>query len=843
MPDACRFLLTSLLFLSTGVLSSLSAGLDDQGEFQSARQAMRDGLPAVAAVKATRLLDERHWDTTERLTLASLAVEAWVRAKNGQAALAILEREPVPNSNFWQAQASVLAGDSAAAEQLLQNRLQAGEATSQEKLLLAQISIAQNNPSLAREVLSPLVSSADTDTAHKAQLMLSELDLRLGSQSPLHFSSTDERTDRTIAHYLQARSLVEMGQFDEAQVQLRAILGSSSGGERVHHSSAILLADSMLRQEKVAEAADALVQFLDNTAESEVWNEAFDLLAKALQSGQPTLVPPDATLRWITEGNTAQRQALIPLAATHVFQGHAMLLLSRWMLTKGRLMESLGLVEAMIQVQPDHPQANEAMRLALEGYGSLKADGRVTVLADLWRKRFGAGGSSLVDFVTGSTAYTRNDFKKAAELFQTASNVATTLTERRASLYNACVAALRAGEVVLYQSLFGQLQVVSAGSEGGIKSGDSAADLEINRALDLASRAQSEAKSALLDFIEKHPQHPRLADAQLALAEVALNQTPVDFGSAKSALDSASGQPGLSDAMKQRLMITRLWMLDRQGDLKGVTELGTEFVETWPNSHHLASVRMKVADAFFRLGSFASARTEFELVAKEHANSPYADSALYFAGMASMSINTEESRDAAISLLQELAERGGPLSIAARQQQALAKRLAGQEAEALKLVDSLLTEKNLNEDMRRSLTCEKAEMLLALGEADAKHLIEAVEVLREMRREDDLSYLWNARAGYTLARVLKTTGNTQEALEACYDVVQANGFTGPSNPSEYRWYYRAGFFGIELLEASKQWEAAARLAEKLAQSNGERANDAKELATKIRLDHFLWDAK
>jgi hypothetical protein len=73
--------------------------------------------------------------------------------------------------------------------------------------------------------------------------------------------------------------------------------------------------------------------------------------------------------------------------------------------------------------------------------------------------------------------------------------------------------------------------------------------------------------------------------------------------------------------------------------------------------------------------------------------------------------------------------------------------------------------------------------------------------------------------------------------------VQATGFTGPSDPAEFRWYYRAGFFGIDLLESSKQWEPAARLAEKLAVTSGDRAAEAKERATKIRLEHFLWDGK
>ncbi|MCW0220730.1 MAG: outer membrane protein assembly factor BamD, partial [Prosthecobacter sp.] len=485
----------------------------------------------------------------------------------------------------------------------------------------------------------------------------------------------------------------------------------------------------------------------------------------------------------------------------------------------------------------------EAMRLALETYGAQKVDKRVTALANQWRQSYGGGQSAMVDFVTGGTAFSRSEYSQAAALFQAAANVAATLAERRAALYNAGIAALRAGELVMYQGILGQLEIVSAGVPTAIQTGDTAADLELDQALSLAGSDPVTATDQLRTFIQKHPEHPRRVQAHLALAETLLGQIPTDFVSIEKALNAAASQPSLTDRQRQQIAITHLWMLDKQGQLKVLTEAGAEFLKTWPTSSQAATVRMKVADAYYRLENFANARTEFELVAQENPDTPFADTALYFAGMSAISMMSDEGRDTAIKLWQELAERGGPLSVPARQQQALAKRRAGQEAEALTLLDSLLTEKNLPEDMHRSITCERAEILMLMGKTDPTQLDKAVTSLRELLRENDLNYLWSARAGYTLAAVLNTAGRTTEALEACYNVVQASGFTGPTNPAEFRWYYRAGFFGIDLLEASKEWEAAARLAEKLALSSGERATEAKELATRIRLEHFLWDAK
>ncbi len=822
--------------------SALGAELGDQPEYLAARQALQDGLPSVAALKAARLMAAATPGSLQRQTFASLAVESWVRARDGAAALKILAEEKVPNASFWQAQAKVLAGDLESAEKLLISRVRDNQATSQERLLLAQVSLTHDNTTQARQVLEPLRHSPDAEIARHARLIWDEMELRTGNMAPaIADLASPENAKDVTARLLRAQGLVDLDRQAEAQTQLREILGSTGGGESVHHAASVLLADSLLRQWQRPQAVEVLVQFLDNTTTSDFWSAAFDLLARCLEAKDSALLPPDATLRWITEGNTVQREALPALASTSTFQGHAMLLLSRWLVAQGRTQEALGLLEAMIQVHSGHPQSDEAMQLALETYGSIKSSSRITALADLWRKRFGGNGSAMVDFVTASTAFTQGDYKQAAELFQTAANLATNLAERRSALYNAGVSALRAGELALYQSLLGQLQVVSA--DNTVTSIDSASDLELDRALDLASKGKPEAETELRAFTEKQPRHPRAVEAHIALAEVALLRVPTDFTFVDRALKAAESLSGLTDKQRQRIVITRLWQLDRQGQLKTVTETGAEFLKNWPTADQAAMVRMKVADAYFRLENFAAARTEFELVSKEHPNSAYADTAHYFAGMSALSMMSDEGREAAINLWQELAERGGPLSIPARQQQALAKRRAGQEAEALKLLDSLLSEKRLPEEQQRSLSCEKAEILMLLGKADVTQLTAAIEILRGLLKEDDLPYKWRARVGYTLAVALNSAGRGAEALEACHDVVQAIGFSEPSDPSEFRWYYRAGFFGIDLLETTKQWESAARLAEKLASSKGDRAVEAKERATKIRLEHFLWDGK
>jgi tetratricopeptide (TPR) repeat protein len=254
---------------------------------------------------------------------------------------------------------------------------------------------------------------------------------------------------------------------------------------------------------------------------------------------------------------------------------------------------------------------------------------------------------------------------------------------------------------------------------------------------------------------------------------------------------------------------------------------------------------MKLAEALYRQEKYALARTEFERLSTMYPTSEYADAALYFAGMSAMALSTAEGLNAAISTWDDLIQRGGPLAFAARQQQAIATLRQGNREKALKIYDTLLSTPDAKGEQRLSLQIEKAQLLIDLGRKEPKQREAAVALLREMLASERLSYTWSARCGVMLATTLRDLGRNSEALEACYDVINVgtNVISGPQNPTEYLWFYRAGFTAVDLLETAQQWEPAARIAERLAQTSGDRAKDAAERASKIRLKHFLWDGE
>lgn len=835
---------TRSLFFATALLAlpaaMPAAGLEEAAEFVSARQALSDGLPGVAAVKAERLLKNKGWTRVETRTLATFAAEAWTRAGEGGRILTLADAYDLDDEPFWRGQALALTGDLTGARQVLTEESTAPRHP-RAPLLLAQILATLGENAAARDALDPLLTSTDPALQNHARLLQSEIAINEGKTASVLPAMADK--DDAPTRYLRARALLKSGQLAAAKEMLQSLLATPKGGERLHQAAQLLQVEALLLQRQAVEAQEQLTKFLDATPDSPLWTEAFDLLNRAHQEIPASSTIPEGILRWVSVGNTAQQQpdpSPVLAEATAEFRGHAIYLTAQWLALQKRDDEAVSLLEALIQLQPRHPRISDAMKLAMEIYSSRHSDERVRTLADAWHKEFHTA-SVPVDFAMGALLYRSGQPGDALKLFQNAANVATTLTERRRALFNAAVAAISASDFTLYQSLLGQLEQISNAATGPAGA-DAAAMLELEKALFLAAQRKPEAEAALRSFIRSHPKHPRFADACIALAEWCLLASPPRIGDALKSLDNATAAPGeLPPQQQQRVLYTRLWLSDAAGDLKTLITHGAEFIKLWPQSSLIPEVRMKIAGAYYRLEDFANARTEFEIIARDYPDTELADTALYFAAMSATSVMSDDGRERAIEIWEELALKNGPLAIASRRQQALSERLHGNHAAALAVLDKVLAMKGLPAEQRLMTLCEKSELLLLLGKTDPAQLDAAADLLDAMLSDASLPFMWKARAGFTLATVHHDAKRDTEALEACYNVLRAADMTPPASPADYGWFSKAGFFGIDLLEASRQWEAAARLAEQIAKRPGDRASEARDRATKIRLEHFLWE--
>lgn len=840
----CRFQILALIGCLPAAL--FAAGLEDSEAFARARQALADGLPEVAAVKAARLLQNtKTWTKTEIKTLATFAAEAWVRSGKAAEVLALADAHELDDESFWRAQALVLDRRLAEAREELAGG--SGKLPPRSGLLLGQILFSLGEHEAAQDEVEALLAESDEALRRHATLLLAEIELNTGkSHAALQRLDAMRDPEDATAGLLRARCLMFTERLPEARQALEAVLKLSNGGAHARDAAAVSLAEVWMRENEPQKAVEHLVKMLDASVQSEWWAQAFDMLHRAWSALPEPRDMPEAVMRWAGQGSQAQQvpqPSALLLAATAEFRGHAELLIARWLQAEKRPLEAAGMLEGFIRLHPEHPRLSAALRVAMEIYAALGADARVMQLVDMWRSKFsGEQGGTLVDFLAGGIQFRRAEFIPAQESFQAAANVASTLSERRRSLFNAAVSAFKGGDLVLYLGLLAQLEAAGGSQDA---TGDSAADLQLNKALEAAAQHADDAEESLRTFIATRPWHPRLPEARIALAEMLLVSVPPRVDEARKQLDDIRlpAEPSTAkDKLAQRIDHTRIWMREIRGDAKGLIADCEAFAKAWPKSPLLSEVLMKEAGAHFQLEDFASARTSFEIIAKEHADSPQADTALYFAALSAMSVMSAEGRERALEIWDTLAKKGGSLAIASRRQQALAYRRQADLPAALKALDQILAMKQIDAETRNLTLCEKAEVLLLQGKKDRKSLEVAAKLLREFLDQDGkLSFLWKARAGFTLSTVLHEADSDAEALEACYDTLRAADAAPPTNPADYLWFSKAGFFGIELLEDAHQWEAAAKLAEQIAQVKGSRANDARQIATKIRLEHFLWD--
>lgn len=818
------------------------AGLENEKLYAEAREAMAMGLPSVAAMKAEALLNDPKVKLTsdEGALVAELVVEGWTRAGEPDLVLERLKKDPKPQGTlFWRGQALLQKGEIEAAETVLREWPRAGRKAEQARLALALVFQAQGREAVARRELKELRQSEDADLARRARLMFNESELTVGREQVV-FDRLNREVDAGNGEVglLQARALFQWGRFKEAEARLSAILKGSSGGARLHQQATLLQAEIFLATDQPAAAQEGLIKFLAANSEPDFRAAAFEVLERTLRWNQnePPKSLPQPVMEWVVSGTDGDQQ------------GHALYLVAKWLEASGRPAEALGLLEALLKTHPRHRKESEAMRLALTLHGELGHDARVLDLAEAWQKRYGGGGLAMVDSITGGILFARGDYQEALARFQRAADLSIGLMERRRSLFNAAVAAVRAGELALYASLLGQLQIVGteadqgqASSKAGARSGETAADLELDHALEMAAKGEVTATTALAQFIESFPDHGRWAEAQIAQAELALLDVPPRVKAADAALSAAASRIKQDDSeMQQRISYTRLWSHEVAAEWKGVVVTGLGFLTKWPKTELAPEVRMKVADSYFRQEDFANAQTQFELVAKQFPTSEFAEVATFLAGRAAMSLR---NMDVAIDLWEDVASQNGTLARVARIQQVQAKRREGKDAEALKAVEGLLADKTLDEESRRWLTIEKAELQILLGATDHKQLTAAAVGLSKFLVEPELPLFWRARAGYWLAYAQRAQEKTAEAVQSCYDVISAVDETNLVVPDTLVWYFKAGFLAVELLEQLQNWEGAARIAERLAASGGDRAIEAKDIATKIRLERFLWDER
>lgn len=495
-----------------------------------------------------------------------------------------------------------------------------------------------------------------------------------------------------------------------------------------------------------------------------------------------------------------------------------------------RLFEIILLTETRERESGLRTFANRATDPSLKAEASLRLrdpiDADATDLATELRER--------IDFSIGSRAYLAGAFGEASRHFTTLAKEARGEAASR-DLFNASIAALRGEDF----ETFGALEETLARHQ---PRSVSLADLSYLSGLHLAARGDPTAFDRLTAFVQEHPGHASHTDAQLALAEIHLNQAPARSRAAREIFDALRTRP-LTLAQSERLDYNSVWVELTEDDDPALLRRATEFVENWPASRYLGEVLMILATEQVARKNFDAAANSFRRVADEFPSSPHAETARFFEA------KTSPASDDTMAKWRRLIDARGPLAHEAAHELALLLLSLDRFEEARAELTALLDRLGKNAPLRFAIMADLAYAsyleALATGR-DAAKLSAAADHFAALSNLDSAPALWRYNAAVRRGKCLEALDKRSVALEIYRSIVEETrsektGFAPSLPPGETEWVFRAGFAAIEILNAEKNWSASIEVADALAEKSGPRAIEATQLAEKLRLQHWVWD--
>ncbi len=677
-------LLPAILFLT--ILQALDARETAGTAAASAKRAMGNGLWDVAILRLERAADIPELDPAERSEILILLAEGLVRANEPAKALAILEKTGVrehSDAPFWTGQALAGLGRySDAVETLLPIAGDPSEPFREDAgLTAASLQLSLGQPEASMETLALLAEPAGTPAAVRSKLH--RIEILLDRNEPVKarelFSSLAGIPENLtpFVSFLDAQLMLAEDRYGEAEAAFTAILANPGKQSLSRFNlAAIGRADALAGLGNTTDATSFLLTFIQANPETPLLEPMFDriviwLPAEILTTEHPTLqrlaewlpkAPPAsieylytdagyAAIEWPPAGGTipdlavfslyaralglhridtaeARKQAELLLrrirmvAPMHFLTPRSLMTLARWKMEEGKTAQAFDILDTL----------------------------RLTAKSPLIKGE--------AAFLNARIAFERGDNSLAASLFEEA---ATLLNGENgdAALYNSALARLSAdpSATILIQN------------ENPENSAKLATDLELEKAL-LAS-SPAEAISALDAFLTSNPDHPRAAEARLAITEAALKTFPPDLSLARAQLDTlkASDQTLPTDTTP-RLRLAELRLSELSGEREQTVEQAKAIIATYPETSAASEAALVMGKSLFESGNYNEARLVLEKLASSEPGTQRSQAALLLAARSAALGATDQSREEALAIFDKAIEIDGPLRALARLEKA-----------------------------------------------------------------------------------------------------------------------------------------------------------------------------
>lgn len=824
---------------------AVADGLQNDRSWQAGRLALGKGLNDQAVVHFEKALSGGKLTAHEQAVLNATLGEAYVRAGKPDRALEALENVPRGAvSPYWKGAALAALGRfSEAVSLLLEVGMNDAAYGVQSRRLLAEAARRLDREELLFSALDDLIGCGRQEDALAAKLTKAEWlldhDRAEGVAELLQAVVSAAGAGGIGANVAWAAELLSVRlaglqkDFPRALELVRSMSGQGKLSplqrdalkleqatlyalmekEKDQHGNAVREEDE--EDDPGGKSEEVLLHLIASTPDSPVLAEAFRRLEASAAFSSPLAF---AKLEEWSKGNHARRT---PLA----------------LLTMARLLHRRNLTgEALACVQlaaANYPRSEAAQLLVQEGVRWLLENGRQDEAAQLLAQLRERTPRAL--FENGVIAYREGRFDAAASAFGEAARLADEALHAPAAV-NACLASLRAGAAGQVGKLLERARENPAVH----------ASLLYERAHYLVSSRDAGAEKALRTLMSLYPDAPEADFAKMDMASLCLSYAPKR--AARYLDELAAGK-------------TNAWPLDRQWRLVSlrieVAEAMRESGETWKKPEDLAldalklpfppderaKLHMKHASVLFRNERYAEALAAMKSFLKASPGSPYEGAAQYLAAQSAEHLNTPESLKEAMEWYAACAAGSSSFAVpAAIAQASVAIRLA-RTGEALQLLDRLMANRRLGGVDRAWVLATKAEACAASpSDGEESGLMKARELCAEALAIPGLPAAWRYRTLIQRARLAEKLGQLDDALADYRAILTADPSALPSpRRKNWYWYNTAGFASIDLLMKKGDYRAAVSLADEMARKPGTRAHEAAEWASRIRLEHFVWE--
>lgn len=844
---------------------SLLIAQDVEDSVRRGEDALADGLWEIAEMHFRSGLRSPSLDTDAKARLAIRLAETMIRSGKPADALELLDQSflsKIPETLFWKAQATAGEQRFAQAGEMLTGLLAQPNPPYREEaaFTLASIQLALGLPDDALRTLGALLEHSTGESTIRIHLYEAEILLDLDRVEdarrtlPGEAFGIPEKYQKAV-EFLDAQILLKEGNGPEAQIAFQQLVNQPQGQSRErNHAAVIGLADAMRLQGNSDGSSKILLGFIQDHPESPLLDSAFSQIIASLPE-KPAFTDPslERLNQWITPPalpatgmiatDNADVEGGMPSAFSEKTPENERLAFA--LFTRAVGLHRVGTPEAKAEalrlfhrLRAEFPAHLLVERSLYQQARWLLDDGmpeKALALLDMVRD---SPGSPLVKgeaaFLEARISIGNGDTSAAIRLFEEAAKSLEGARARSAKL-QAAITRFRSGDPAA-------VKLIQSENSSPLDR-DLEANLELERALAITS--PEGAKTALTEFITRHPTHPRVDEARLAAAEASLTGTDADpeFAMLQIGAVATEDENG-TPIPPQRIALVELRAIDLMGNAADTIAAAQKIIDTYPGDPVVPEATFIMGRNLFDTGSYNQARLVLEaLAAAPDAEAARSQAAWLLSARAAALGATPQSKIEALTLFDKAIGKKGPVTSLAHLEKARHLIDLRRQDEAATFLATWIKTLPENDPLQLPAGLLLGEALSQGGNSN-EALLQALTVydklLEQARAQPALFNRLQYLRGLTLELLPDERDPSRkregQALQAYYSVLETT-----TQPAEWKYFDLCGRKALALLEKAGRWEAAIAVAKKIASFNGPGAEEAANRAKKLQLEHMPWD--